>query len=242
MSIEPKHEFKRTVIQDGPTYTTEQVFDRVAEIRTLKEKIDELNSTVKTLRDGLQIMVANTEIEPDGFKAFLFDTHYNYPEIRVGSLKLLVEKYDGHLDDWKRYVEGVYKSQCQKCGATIETIVGSRARHNAVKKQRRWACDECTQKEKDERHAQARRAIYERNLRLATLRDMPYQEYLQTDEWKDTRRRALKRARFACQVCNVKNTELHVHHRTYDNLGCEENTDLIVLCKRCHEKAHEVDQ
>jgi hypothetical protein len=32
--------------------------------------------------------------------------------------------------------------------------------------------------------------------------------------------------------------ELEVHHRTYDNLGAELVSDLVVLCHSCHELHH----
>ena len=64
-----------------------------------------------------------------------------------------------------------------------------------------------------------------------------YQNYLQTDHWKERRTSALKRAGFSCQICSAKG-ELHVHHRTYARRGCELDTDLIVLCAGCHEMFH----
>jgi hypothetical protein len=68
---------------------------------------------------------------------------------------------------------------------------------------------------------------------------LPYQEYLQTEHWAKARKTALERADFKCRVCNVGDTELHVHHRTYQRLGREREEDLIVLCKECHSLFHE---
>jgi len=65
-----------------------------------------------------------------------------------------------------------------------------------------------------------------------------YQDYLQTKHWKSIRKAALRKARYRCQVCN-SNKRLNVHHRTYENLGHEEECDVIVLCQECHEKFHE---
>src|SRR5713226_7615857 len=69
------------------------------------------------------------------------------------------------------------------------------------------------------------------------LRSMPYQEYLQTPEWRERGGDALKRACYCCQVCN-RNRELHVHHRTYQRRGAELPADLIVLCEECHALCH----
>jgi hypothetical protein len=74
--------------------------------------------------------------------------------------------------------------------------------------------------------------------RLA-LRTMPYREYLRTAHWQRCRDLALKRAGYACQLCNGRG-ELHVHHRTYERRGAEIDADLIVLCKRCHQRFHDL--
>lgn len=72
----------------------------------------------------------------------------------------------------------------------------------------------------------------------ATLRTMPYKDYLNTAHWQQTRTRALERAGHSCQLCNSQNS-LQVHHRTYERRGCERDDDLTVLCARCHSKFHE---
>lgn len=67
---------------------------------------------------------------------------------------------------------------------------------------------------------------------------MEYAEYLQTPEWRSKRQWALERAGNRCQVCNCTG-EMHVHHRTYENLGHEQPGDLTVLCRACHGLYHE---
>jgi hypothetical protein len=61
-----------------------------------------------------------------------------------------------------------------------------------------------------------------------------YQQYLQTDHWKEVRRMALEWAGYKCQVCNSPH-ELDVHHRTYERKGRERLQDLTVLCRSCHQ-------
>lgn len=73
---------------------------------------------------------------------------------------------------------------------------------------------------------------------LRELRDMPYSDYLQTDHWQDKRKSALYRAKYRCQLCDDGDTVLDVHHRTYRRLGCEHVSDLIVLCRECHQIFH----
>lgn len=68
-------------------------------------------------------------------------------------------------------------------------------------------------------------------------RDLPYDQYLQTDWWKKIRAAAIARARQRCQVCYSPH-ELNVHHRTYERLGNELDSDLTVLCGKCHNLFH----
>ena len=72
--------------------------------------------------------------------------------------------------------------------------------------------------------------------------DIPYKDYLQTPYWKCTSELARRKARYKCQLCGKTNTMLNVHHKTYENKGKEINNldDLIVLCKNCHQKFHDI--
>jgi 5-methylcytosine-specific restriction endonuclease McrA len=79
--------------------------------------------------------------------------------------------------------------------------------------------------------------LTEREQWLAT---MPYAEYLSTSEWQERRRAALKLADYRCQVCN-SDTELHVHHRTYERRGYERAADVVVLCAGCHRRHHGIE-
>ena len=65
-----------------------------------------------------------------------------------------------------------------------------------------------------------------------------YKEYLLSDHWQEVRRRTLKRDGYRCRMCNTRG-QLSVHHRTYERLGSERDSDVITLCKRCHEVFHE---
>lgn len=72
-----------------------------------------------------------------------------------------------------------------------------------------------------------------------TLRRMPYKDYLQTDHWKRIRRKKLDQAEPQCEKCGGTR-DLQVHHIRYDRRGAEdlEMSDLIVLCRPCHQKEH----
>jgi len=66
---------------------------------------------------------------------------------------------------------------------------------------------------------------------------MDYAEYLTTSHWRQIAQDAKERAHWQCALC-CRTDYLHVHHRTYVNLGHERPADLIVLCWRCHAKFH----
>ena len=74
-----------------------------------------------------------------------------------------------------------------------------------------------------------------------SFKSMPYREYLKTNHWKQVREKAIKKAGFKCQLCNSFSKFLNVHHRDYDRLGNERDTDVIALCKTCHEKFHDIE-
>jgi len=70
----------------------------------------------------------------------------------------------------------------------------------------------------------------------------PYKSYLQTEYWRELRNRKLKQSGYKCEICGATNN-LQIHHPTYHKKGIsilykEELSDLIVLCKNCHQKQH----
>ena len=70
---------------------------------------------------------------------------------------------------------------------------------------------------------------------------VPYDEYLQTPQWKERRHIMLERFGHRCQLCNEKSSlgnHLEVHHRTYERRGNELPEDLTVLCRKCHDLFH----
>ena len=66
-----------------------------------------------------------------------------------------------------------------------------------------------------------------------------YERYLRSAKWKKKRSRAIRRAGNKCQRCGAsKWSKLEVHHLTYERLGKEADTDLMVLCQKCHRETH----
>jgi len=73
--------------------------------------------------------------------------------------------------------------------------------------------------------------------KIKEYRAMKYRDYLLTPWWKKIKTAAIRRVDARCQVCN-KRGMLHVHHRTYEDLGDEWDMDLTVLCEKCHDLYH----
>jgi hypothetical protein len=75
--------------------------------------------------------------------------------------------------------------------------------------------------------------------RTTSARPAPdsYLAYLNSPHWRVTRNHALKLAGYQCQRCPSKR-DLQVHHKTYERLGAELDTDLEVVCFTCHNGHH----
>ena len=68
-----------------------------------------------------------------------------------------------------------------------------------------------------------------------------YAEYIESPGWAAKAQSAKQRAGQKCQLCGAKrkDVKLHAHHNTYQRLGREKNTDLLVLCEPCHGRHHD---
>jgi hypothetical protein len=64
-----------------------------------------------------------------------------------------------------------------------------------------------------------------------------YQAYLASPEWAKRRRRIRRRARGRCERCHWLRIQ-DVHHLTYERLGHEDPSDLLGVCRPCHEFLH----
>lgn len=69
-----------------------------------------------------------------------------------------------------------------------------------------------------------------------------YFELLRDPRWQKARLDTMQRAGFACERCGDKETTLNVHHKNYkrDHAPWEyELSNLVCLCRSCHEEIHE---
>ncbi len=67
--------------------------------------------------------------------------------------------------------------------------------------------------------------------------------YLQSLEWKETKRLILLKRGYYCENIDCKKHvtnlfNLHLHHLTYEDLFNEYEEDLMLLCRECHEDEH----
>lgn len=74
---------------------------------------------------------------------------------------------------------------------------------------------------------------------LQTLGFRDYDDYLSSDKWKSRRLKYSKTHPEHCFVCE-KASNCCLHHLTYDHLGFELDEDLIWLCRKHHQKIHNV--
>ena len=68
------------------------------------------------------------------------------------------------------------------------------------------------------------------------LKSLDYENYLESPAWKVKRDAVIQRDGGQC-VCGAQATE--VHHKTYNNIGKEPLSDLVALCRECHDREHE---
>ena len=65
-----------------------------------------------------------------------------------------------------------------------------------------------------------------------------YLTYIHSKEWRSLADKIRARDIF-CQGCNGT-SKLDVHHKTYRNFTREDDEDLVLLCRICHEAVHQL--
>lgn len=67
-----------------------------------------------------------------------------------------------------------------------------------------------------------------------------YIEYIRSPRWRAKRQQAFKFYGKKCYACRQRKRVMHVHHLTYARLGHEQMSDLMVLCKECHDEVTKI--
>lgn len=70
------------------------------------------------------------------------------------------------------------------------------------------------------------------------LRFLPYEQYLQSDYWKQVRKAIYSIRPSRCESCGKGRSILDIHHLTYERVGCEWPIDLMIVCRGCHGDRH----
>jgi hypothetical protein len=79
--------------------------------------------------------------------------------------------------------------------------------------------------------------IHEQLYRVGRLKRLSvpnYPAYLETDHWKEMKKRTKPRK---CNACGTRK-KLNLHHLIYEHLGWEQSGDLCWLCEECHSAVH----
>lgn len=64
-----------------------------------------------------------------------------------------------------------------------------------------------------------------------------YEAYLESETWRKRRLVILERASKICECCEYYPAN-EIHHKTYARIGQELDTDLMAVCKFCHDQIH----
>ena len=64
-----------------------------------------------------------------------------------------------------------------------------------------------------------------------------YSDYLRSSHWRNKKKEYFDINKKECEHCNSLD-KLHLHHKSYINIGNEKLTDLMCLCESCHSKEH----
>lgn len=119
-----------------------------------------------------------------------------------------------------------FVEQCLLCGHQT----GGPYAHRAVLKAHRF--EDIPAFDQDLREAFRRQQLHEASVAWWDL----YSDYLGSEEWKSRRVAAIDLAHGRCQHCMAPAEE--VHHKTYANVGAEQQDDLVALCHACHVAEH----
>lgn len=66
-----------------------------------------------------------------------------------------------------------------------------------------------------------------------------YEEYMNSNEWQKKREEAFLEYGEYCHACKKDQGSFDIHHKTYKHFTDEELSELIPLCRKCHDGVHE---
>jgi hypothetical protein len=96
-----------------------------------------------------------------------------------------------------------------------------------------WFSNELKSLYHERKQLNKHRLIIERDKKIEEIKNHYHSEY-----WKNIRKEIIELNCGYCEICGESGND--VHHTHYDNFGKEKIEDLQLLCRSCHEFAHEV--
>lgn len=209
-------------------------------IEWISSELEEHKSAIKSDKEYLQGMVREIVDSCETIEetiSLLFTAYYHSEGLVLW--KTITDLCDEYDINYQLVQHGTLRVSCQYCGSAVPVKVTNRTQYDKIRKgQTKETCQECNERI-DKQYSERREAERAAQVaRLQELKSMPYTEYLKTDEWKRARDKALRKARYKCELC-FAGFPLNTHHKTYVRRGEEESSDLIVLCEACHAKFHD---
>lgn len=64
-----------------------------------------------------------------------------------------------------------------------------------------------------------------------------YQRYIHSKKWERRREAYFDAFERACHICGAT-TKVQLHHKTYERMGAELDSDLVPLCSMHHRELH----
>lgn len=122
--------------------------------------------------------------------------------------------------------------QCLRCGRAVTSAI-ARSRLNPSDVVSDWdeLLYEAYQRER-------REALQEQREQERSEWFQRHDNYLQSSEWREKRRKVLRRARGLCEGCGNRQPT-QVHHLSYAHWGNELLWELVAVCDDCHDRAHD---
>lgn len=132
-----------------------------------------------------------------------------------------------------------YRYQCPDCGAPLQP---TQLKHSIVREfQANGGQIECWNESAEKEYYTIRNeaaiAIKQKHAWDHEGWWRRYTDYLESEKWQTLRAKILKRDNHKCQRC--PRTAQHVHHKTYERVGHENESDLESLCVPCQRTKHQ---
>ena len=211
----------------------QRIAQRIAELEKMKIFISELEIKQTLLKENLENLISKYMQEHDSVDInSLIRFLYWYSDMPTSDIGKFTDMTPQKIVAISGTI--VKEGICTRCTTTFVTVRSSRS---DMGKNLCPSCMAGDQKVQDEIFLDDW-IVRKKNIPVSNV---TYSQYLNSAHWRKTRKDALRRANFKCQLCSVSNVVLAVHHNNYDSIGQEKHEDLIVLCTPCHSHVHSKD-